>query len=78
MIWLFKHTQKCFVEQGCRLQGVAGTLSSEIFRGEAAKLFICRRRQFTSIRPTACLRVAGGSYSQFDIHGLAYHMPERM
>jgi hypothetical protein len=77
-IWLFEHTQECFVEQGCGLEGMTGTLASEIFRGQAAKLFVRCSRQFTDICATACVPEPRGSYYVADLRGRAYHMPKRM
>jgi hypothetical protein len=78
MIWLFEHTQECFVEQGCGLERMTGTLASEIFRSQAAKLFVRCSRQFTGISATASVCVAMRTYHVFDHYGLAYHMPKRM
>jgi len=78
MIWPFEHTQERFVEQGCRLQGMASTLAPEIFRCQAPKVFVRFSRQFTGIYATASGCVARRTYYVFDHYGLAYHMPKRM
>jgi hypothetical protein len=78
MIWPFEHTQERFVEQGCRLQGMPKALAPEIFRGQAAKLFVRCSGQFTGISATASVCVAMRTYYVFDRYGLAYHMPKRM
>jgi hypothetical protein len=49
MIRPFEHTQERFVQQGRRLQGVTRPLTPQIFRSQAAKLFIRRNRQLNGI-----------------------------